>query len=123
MYEVMVRQQFSSAHNLRGYQGKCEELHGHNWTVEVFARAEILNEIGIALDFKDLKNGLKKLMDKLDHKYLNDTPPFDRINPTTENIAKYIFDEMSDLLNDERLLIARVNVWESQGSCGSYFPQ
>ena len=122
MYEVSVKKHFSSAHNLRGYNGKCEELHGHNWTVEVIVQSDKLDEIGIAVDFKDLKKALDEQMEKLDHKYLNDTPPFDKINPTTENIAKFIFDEMSGRLDDRRLKVARVNVWETPGSRGSYFP-
>ena len=121
MYEVMVQKHFSSAHNLRGYEGKCEALHGHNWSVEVVVRAEKLNDIGIALDFKDIKEALDEQMEKLDHKYLNETPPFDEINPTTENIAKFLYDTLSKLLNDDRLRIYRINVWESPGSCGSYF--
>ncbi len=123
MYEVMVRRSFSSAHNLRGYHGKCEDLHGHNWTVEVAAQAEVLNEIGIALDFKELKKILEGLMERLDHKYLNETPPFDKINPTTENIAKFLFDEISGKINDEKVRITRVDVWESEGSRGSYFAE
>jgi 6-pyruvoyltetrahydropterin/6-carboxytetrahydropterin synthase len=121
MYEVMVQKHFSSAHNLRGYEGKCEALHGHNWSVEVVVRAEKLNAIGIAVDFKDIKEALDEQMEKLDHKYLNETPPFDEINPTTENIAKFLYDTLSKLLNDDCLRIYRINVWESPGSCGSYF--
>ncbi len=121
MFEVMVQKHFSSAHNLRGYKGECEALHGHNWSVEVVVRAEKLNDIGIALDFKDIKEALSGLMGKLDHKYLNEISPFDEINPTTENIAKYFFDALSKTLNDDRLRIYRVNVWETPGSCGSYF--
>lgn len=123
MYEVMVREHFSSAHALRGYQGKCENLHGHNWVVEIFAHSTKLNSIGIALDFSTLKGALRQRLEELDHKDLNELPPFEDINPTSENIAKYLFDTMSRAVNGEGVRIVRVNVWETPNCRASYFEE
>jgi len=120
MYEVAVHTHFSSAHSLRGYQGKCEELHGHNWEVAVQVAAEKLDNLGMVMDFKVLKRGLKKIIQKLDHKYLNDLSPFDVLNPSSENIAHFIFQELKKTINDKRLRLTSVSVWESEGSVAIY---
>jgi 6-pyruvoyltetrahydropterin/6-carboxytetrahydropterin synthase len=90
MYSIRVDGHFSSAHNLRGYKGKCEELHGHNWRVEVVAASDKLDKLGVVMDFTVIKTHLHEVIEKLDHKYLNEIPYFLKFNPTSENIAKYI---------------------------------
>ena len=120
MYELMVHAQFSSAHSLRGYQGKCEALHGHNWKVEIQITAETLDKLGMVIDFKVLKQNLHHIIQRLDHKHLNDIPPFDSLNPSSENIAFYIFQELKKSLTPERITLAKVTVWESDDSSASY---
>jgi len=120
MYELMVYTHFSSAHSLRGYKGKCEELHGHNWKVGVQLEAETLDNLGMVIDFTILKQELHKIIQRLDHKHLNDIPPFDALNPSSENIAFYIFQELNKLLTHDRIVVAKVTVWESDDSSASY---
>jgi len=117
MYSVKVEGDFSSAHNLRGYKGKCEALHGHNWKVEVVAQSEVLDKIGMLIDFKFLKKELNALLDTLDHKYLNKMPYFLKNNPTSENIAKYIYDKLKNKIPE----IYSVTVWESVNSSATYY--
>ncbi|HOX54017.1 MAG: 6-carboxytetrahydropterin synthase QueD [Candidatus Omnitrophica bacterium] len=118
MFEVRVESNFSSAHRLRGYKGKCEELHGHNWKVEAFIQSENLDKIGMVVDFHHLKNLLKSVLNKLDHKFLNDVDYFKKVNPTSENIAKYIYDQLRS--KDKKLGLTKVTVWESDTSYASY---
>ncbi|MDP8299034.1 MAG: 6-carboxytetrahydropterin synthase QueD [Candidatus Tantalella remota] len=118
MYTVKVRANFSSAHNLRDYKGKCEDLHGHNWKVEVAVSSESLNKTGMVVDFKDLKKFLNEVMEELDHTNLNDLAPFSTINPTSENIAKYVYDEIS--AKDKELRVQYVTVWETDTSEATY---
>lgn len=118
MYKVKVLADFSGAHNLREYKGKCEELHGHNWKVEVIACSERLNNLGMVVDFTDLKKSVKKCLSGLDHKYLNDLEYFKTNNPTSENMAKYIFDWVSEDRKDIKL--DSVKVWETDSSCATY---
>ena len=120
MYEVFKETTFSGAHNLRGYEGKCENLHGHNWLVRAYAKAETLDENGMVVDFKTLKKILKEVVETFDHEYLNQLSPFDVLNPTAENIAKIIFDGLSEKLNDERIEITQVQVSETEGACAVY---
>ena len=121
MYEVMIETEFSSAHALRGYQGKCEHLHGHNWKIEVYVRGARLNEIGLLVDFKELKAATKKVMDLLDHKILNELPPFDeRYNPSSENIARYILDEVGGQINNDHRTVYKVRAWETPTTMASY---
>lgn len=120
MYEVTIETHFSAAHRLRHYAGECERLHGHNWDVSISVAAEKLNELGMVMDFRDLKDGANQLMDKFDHRYLNEIPPFTELNPTTENIAKYIFDELSENVNTDLAKISKVTIWESPTCCASY---
>jgi len=121
MYEVTAEGHFSAAHNLRGYQGQCENLHGHNWRVRVTVAAEALDELGLVVDFKLLKRQMNEVLDKLDHGYLNEVPPFDETNPSCENLAHYIHQQMSSRINNDRVAVARVQVWESEGSNATYF--
>ena len=121
MYELTIETDFSSAHNLRGYEGSCERLHGHNWKVEVGVEAEKLNELEMALDFKVLKEKVNKVIETLDHRYLNEVPPFDRLNPTAENIARFIHGELSAVLNDGNVRVKKVRVWESDKASAAYY--
>lgn len=121
MFELDVIREFSSAHCLKGYCGNCSEKHGHNWSVQVFIRSEKLDEIGIAVDFKALKRELDTLLGELDHKDLNSIPPFDKLNPTSENIAMYIYKRLSGKLNGNGVKVYRVRVGENASSGASYF--
>ncbi len=121
MFEVRVRKSFAAAHNLRNYNGKCEKLHGHNWVVEVTARAAVLDDVEIALDFTVLKRIVNDELELLDHRYLNEIPPFDRVNPTSERIAEHLFHRVGEKVNDERVRVVRVDVWETESNRASYF--
>ncbi len=121
MYELTITSYFSSAHNLRGYQGACENLHGHNWKVEVEIRAERLDEVGMALDFKSLREKARAVIDRLDHKYLNEVTPFDSENATAENIARHIYAELKKRLDDGNVSVSKVRVWESENAAAAYY--
>lgn len=121
MYEILIKSDFSGAHNLRGYRGKCEELHGHNWKVEARFEKDTLNDIGLAADFKILKSRLKNVLGKLDHAYLNRLNPFKRKNPSAENIAKYIFDGLKASAREKGLYVKSISIWESDTSCATYY--
>lgn len=116
----MIKTSFAAAHNLINYQGDCENLHGHNWRVEVTVAAKELDGAGLGIDFKVLKKKTNLLLDKLDHKYLNDLEPFINSSPSSENISRYLFDQLSNSLNSENITVERVNVWESDNACASY---
>lgn len=116
MYKIKVQSGFSSAHNLRGYKGKCESLHGHNWKVEVVVEKDRLDNKGMVLDFKYLKNKLNQILEKLDHKYLNKLTYFKKYNPTSENIAKYIYDNLKNSISH----LKSVTVWENDFSSAIY---
>lgn len=119
--EVMIEMGFSSAHALRGYQGKCENTHGHNYRVEVYVRGERLNHIGLLIDFKDLKAATKKVVDYLDHKNINELPPFDKeLNPSAEEMAGFFFHEVSRDINDDRVQVHKVRVWETDTCAATY---
>jgi len=120
MYEILIKSHFSGAHNLRGYRGKCEELHGHNWKVEARFEKDNLNKIGIAVDFKILKSKLNTILKELDHAYLNKTRAFKRENPSAENIARYIFKGLEGSIKKEYISLKSVSVWESDTSCATY---
>lgn len=121
MYELTIETGFAAAHQLRGYQGSCENLHGHNWRVQINVLAERLNEIDIAIDFHDLKRLAKEVITPLDHAFLNDVFPFTEKNPSSENIAKWIFDSMRKKVNDGNIRVAAVTVWESDTASASYY--
>ncbi|HKV47483.1 MAG TPA: 6-carboxytetrahydropterin synthase QueD [Candidatus Acidoferrales bacterium] len=122
MFEVSVDANFAAAHRLRGYQGKCEELHGHNYRVRLVVAGEKLDQIGLLQDFTILKRVLRGIVDKLDHKYLNELPPFDQMNPSAENLARFIHDEtarqLAGQLGDATL--AGVTVWETDTASATY---
>lgn len=121
MYELRIITKFSAAHQLRNYQGKCENLHGHNWRVEVYIQAEQLNEIGLALDFKELKDSTNYYLEQIEHSFVNDVFPFTEINPSSENIAKWLYDGLSKKINDDNVQVSMVTVWESDTASASYF--
>jgi 6-pyruvoyltetrahydropterin/6-carboxytetrahydropterin synthase len=121
MYELRITTKFSAAHQLRNYQGKCENLHGHNWKVDVYVQTEILNDIGLAMDFKDLKDSTNQFLEQIEHSFVNDVFPFTEINPSSENIAKWIYDGLSKKLNNDNLIVSMVTVWESDNASASYF--
>ncbi len=118
MFELKVSTEFSAAHSLREYKGKCEELHGHNWKVELEVSSKGLDKAGMLVDFKELKYKLNKIIKRLDHQHLNKLPYFKKVNPTSENIAKYIFQELDKIHFPFKL--ERVTVWESDSSCASF---
>ena len=121
MYELMVEEKFSAAHQLRGYKGKCEQVHGHNWKVQVFVSADKLNDIDLAIDFHDLKDMLRETIAPLDHIMLNDIFPFTEKNPSSENMAKWIFDSLKKKVDTEHLALSAVTVWESDAASATYY--
>ena len=122
MYQVAVERDFDAAHFLRGYQGKCEAVHGHRFRVVVKVKVSGVNEIGIAYDFTELKRHLGDILSRFDHTCLNDVPPFGEINPSSENIASTIYDEMKPRLAGAPVAISCVEVWESPQSGVAYSP-
>lgn len=119
-HEVMIQLSFSSAHYLRDYVGKCANLHGHNYKVEVHVRGQKLDRIGMLIDFADLKAATKKVVDYLDHRNINDLPPFDHeINSTAEELAAYFLREVGAQLNDERIQVFKVRIWETDNCVAS----
>ncbi len=122
MYEITVEKHFDAAHYLRGYQGKCEAMHGHRYRVVVRIQASGLNDIGLAYDFTDLKNHLKNILEKFDHTCLNDVPPFDKINPSAENIAATIYNELKKKLAGEPVTLTCVEAWETPEQGVAYHP-
>ncbi|MGY6277253.1 6-carboxytetrahydropterin synthase QueD [Methylomonas sp. MgM2] len=120
LYTLKVHAQFCSAHALRDYPGDCRRLHGHNWKVETEVQAKVLNDIGIAIDFKAIKAATRHLADSLDHRFLNDIEPFDRINPTAENLAAWFFRQLSKTLNGNGLTVNAVTLWETDSACVRY---
>jgi 6-pyruvoyltetrahydropterin/6-carboxytetrahydropterin synthase len=121
MYELTVEVGFAAAHQLRGYKGNCENLHGHNWRVQINLTSERLNEIDIVMDFRDLKKVAREVVAPLDHVFLNDVFPFTEKNPTSENIAKWIFDSLKKKIYNGAVRVAAVTVWESDSASASYY--
>ena len=120
-YEVMIERNFSSAHQLRGYKGKCENLHGHNYKVEIYARGEELNNIGLLIDFVDLKAAADEIVKYLDHRNINELPPFDEeLNPSAENLARYILEYLNVRVADERVQVYKVRCFETPTSVATY---
>jgi 6-pyruvoyltetrahydropterin/6-carboxytetrahydropterin synthase len=120
MYELKVITDFAAAHQLRNFRGECERLHGHNWRIEVVLSGDRLNEAGLLIDFKDVKTAANKILEDLDHAYLNDLPQFKDENPSSENIAAYLFQRLSSELNKGHLKVTKVTAWESDSACASY---
>ena len=124
MYEVTAEDTFAAGHYLRDYKGKCENPHGHNYKVQVTLQGRELDRAGLLLDFKDLKNVMKHVIDYLDHQMINDLEPFTRLNPSAENLAKYFYDETNVKLKqatDGRVGVKQVTIWETDTSIARYY--
>jgi 6-pyruvoyltetrahydropterin/6-carboxytetrahydropterin synthase len=122
MYEVSVDETFAAAHNLRGYKGKCEDLHGHNYKVRVTLAGPELDSVGLLYDFVHLKQVIQTVIRSLDHKYLNELPPFTTLNPSAENIARHIHDEAAKQMRavPNGAKISSVTVWETDVTAATY---
>jgi 6-pyruvoyltetrahydropterin/6-carboxytetrahydropterin synthase len=118
-YEVKIITDFAAAHNLRNFRGKCENLHGHNWKIEVVLRGDRLDESGMLVDFGEVKQAARAILGELDHQYLNDLPFFKDNNPSSENIAGYLFERLAEQLNNEDRRLYRVSAWESADACAT----
>jgi 6-pyruvoyltetrahydropterin/6-carboxytetrahydropterin synthase len=133
MFQVSVEDSFAAGHALRGYRGKCENVHGHNYKVRVTLEGVSLNSIGLLFDFKDLKEAIQGAIRKLDHRFMNEVPPFDVVNPSAENLAKYFHEEISRLLATSShasmpaggemvpCRVQNVTVWETDTTTATYF--
>ncbi|MBW1983024.1 MAG: 6-carboxytetrahydropterin synthase QueD [Deltaproteobacteria bacterium] len=120
MYELKIVTDFSAAHNLRNFRGKCEALHGHNWKVEVVVRGDSLDQSGVVLDFAEVKQATREVLAEIDHKYLNELPFFTSQNPSSENIARYIFERLCEKIGGQGVTVSRVSAWESADACATY---
>ncbi|HEV7857411.1 MAG TPA: 6-carboxytetrahydropterin synthase QueD [Pyrinomonadaceae bacterium] len=120
-FEVMIERNFSSAHQLRGYKGKCENLHGHNYKIEIYARGSELDNIGLLVDFGELKTAADEVVQYLDHRNINELPPFDEeLNPSAENLARYILERVAARVGDERVQVYKVRCFETPTSIATY---
>lgn len=119
-YTVKIITDFSAAHSLRDYPGVCARVHGHNWKVEVEVSASKLDHIGMAIDFRDLKQAAREIMASLDHRNINEIAPFDTINPTAENISAFFYKTLSEQLNNDRTRVEAVTIWETERACVRY---
>ncbi len=119
-YQLKVVTDFASAHTLRDYPGACSRMHGHNWKVELEAVASKLDKIGMGVDFKVMKQAAKEVGGRLDHQYLNELEPFKEINPTAENIAAYMYKEISARINSETIKVTALTLWETERACVRY---
>lgn len=120
MYELKITTRFAAAHQLRALTGGCENLHGHNWNVEVSVVGDRLGEDGLLVDFRVIKNHTKAIIDELDHKFLNEMEAFKVTEPSSENIARHIFEYLKKRLDVEGVRVSRVTAWESESACASY---
>jgi 6-pyruvoyltetrahydropterin/6-carboxytetrahydropterin synthase len=121
LYELTIETSFSAAHQLRGYKGRCERLHGHNWKVNIHVVSDTLNELDMVMDFHELKDMAKETISALDHSFLNDMFPFTEINPSSENVAKWIFDALKKKINSGPVRLSAVTVWESDTASATYY--
>jgi 6-pyruvoyltetrahydropterin/6-carboxytetrahydropterin synthase len=120
-FEVMIERNFSSAHQLRGYKGKCENLHGHNYKIEIYARGRELDNIGLLVDFGELKAAANEIVAYLDHRNINELPPFDaELNPSAENLARYILERVASRVGDARVQVFKVRCFETPTSVATY---
>jgi 6-pyruvoyltetrahydropterin/6-carboxytetrahydropterin synthase len=120
MYELKIISHFAAAHQLREFKGGCERLHGHNWKIEVFVTGDTLGKDGLLIDFTLIKEATKRILDELDHQFLNELEPFKTLNPSSEHIARHIFTSLSQELNHDNMKIAKVTAWESHSACATY---
>ena len=123
MYEISIDYSFAAGHSLREYKGKCENVHGHNYKVRVTVAGTEINSTGLLMDFVELRSSVRAIVDRLDHQYLNDLSPFDRINPSAENIAKYFYDNLAPQISTSRVKLQCVNIWETDTSFATYRSQ
>lgn len=121
MYKLSIHTSFAAAHCLINYQGDCENLHGHNWKVEVNVTAQKLDKAGLGIDFKILKQETNSILRTLDHKYLNELAPFKDISPSSENISRHLYNELSKRLNDGNVKVESITVWESDNAAATYY--
>lgn len=123
MFEVTIEETFAAGHALRNYRGKCENVHGHNYRCQVTVEGEQLDSVGLLVDFVELKRVVHSVLDRLDHQWLNDYPPFNVLNPSAENIAKYIYDEIHQALGaKDGVRLAFVKLWETDTASAIYRP-
>jgi 6-pyruvoyltetrahydropterin/6-carboxytetrahydropterin synthase len=122
MFEVSVEQTFAAGHALRNYRGKCENVHGHNYRVLVTIQGQQLDSIGLLVDFVEVKKLMNRVVDRLDHQFINDLAPFDEINPSAENMAKYFYDEISAGLGESPVRVGEVRIWETDTASATYRP-
>ncbi len=120
MYELKIISQFAAAHQLREFHGKCERLHGHNWKVEVYVTGDQLGKDGLLIDFRMIKKATEKVLNELDHKFLNELEPFRTINPSSENIARYVYESLDQELTNRNVKVSKVTAWESDSACATY---
>mgnify|MGYP001053275822 FL=1 len=123
MFELKVTTHFAAAHQLKMVAEKCENMHGHNWKVEVVVAGNRLNEAGVLIDFGELKAHVAGIMSQLDHKYLNDLDMFRDGNPSSENIAVFVADTLAEKLWETGTRVRRVTAWESEDACATYIPE
>ena len=123
VFEVYVQAHFSAAHALRGYPGDCSRTHGHNWIIDVFVKCKKLNEIGIGVDFRDIKKGVRDVLKGLDHFNLNELPPFNEDNPTSENIARFLYIQLGKRLNSDVVQVSKIKVSETPGAGAFYWEE
>lgn len=121
-FELSIETHFSAAHSLRDYPGDCARLHGHNWHVKLYVECTELDELGLGIDYKVLKSELKAALEPWDHYNLNDVPPFDRINPSSENVAAELYKEMSSRLDNGRVRVSRIEICETCTAMVTYWP-
>jgi 6-pyruvoyltetrahydropterin/6-carboxytetrahydropterin synthase len=122
MFEISVEHSFAAGHALRGYKGKCENVHGHNYKVAVTVAGDRLNSVGLLMDFVELRKTIKGLVERLDHRFLNDLPPFDQLNPSAENLAKYFYEAIAPRAQAEGVRVQSVTVWETDTTSAAYRP-
>jgi 6-pyruvoyltetrahydropterin/6-carboxytetrahydropterin synthase len=122
MFEISVDYTFAAGHALRGYKGKCENVHGHNYKVRVIVAGDELNNIGLLMDFVDLRASIKAMVEKWDHRFLNDLPPFDKLNPSAENMAKVFSDGIEADVSKHGLRVSSITVWETDTTSATYRP-
>jgi 6-pyruvoyltetrahydropterin/6-carboxytetrahydropterin synthase len=120
MYEVTIKKSFAAAHHIKEIGGKCEALHGHNFLVEVSVAAKSLNDEGLLIDFRVVKRWTEEILDQIDHTYLNELEYFKTMNPSSEQIARFLFDKIDEKARQANTHLARVTVWESENSCATY---
>ncbi|HUO61338.1 MAG TPA: 6-carboxytetrahydropterin synthase QueD [Candidatus Acidoferrales bacterium] len=124
MYEVTVEDTFAAGHYLRNYKGKCENPHGHNYRVQLTLKGRELDKAGLLLDFRDLKHVMRHVIERLDHKMINDVEPFTVLNPSAENLAKYFYDQSNERLQEHthnRVSVKQVTIWETDTSVATYY--